>query len=186
MLKMHTKKPISRCKRGSTAIEFAILAPILIMMLVGVIEFGLVFTASVLLQGAVGTVSRMGKTGFVPPGQTQDAYIRSQISALTGGYLDASKLTIQMEWYRGIDSVGQPEPCYVAVCTSASPPGTYDDVNGNGQWDADQGSPGLGTGGNAVLYTVSYPWPLEGLIASIVNKKTLTISAVAVVQNEAY
>lgn len=181
-----TRKALSRCRKGSIALEFAILAPVLLMMLIGIIEFGLVFTASVLLQGAVGTVSRMGKTGFVPAGMSQDAYLRGQISNLTGGFLDSSKLNVQMEWYRGIDSVGQPEPCYIAQCTSTSPPGTYDDVNGNGQWDADQGSPGLGKSGNAVLYTVTYPWPLEGLIARIVGKRNLTISAVAVVQNEAY
>ena len=79
---------------GTTAIEFALVAPILLLLILGVIEFSLIMTVNSVLEGAVLAAAREGSTGYVPPGQTQDQYITSLIKARVAGLLDTSRLII--------------------------------------------------------------------------------------------
>src|SRR5690606_32071705 len=48
---------------GATALEFAIIAPVLFLLLFGIIEFSLMMFASSVIEGATAHISRMSKTG---------------------------------------------------------------------------------------------------------------------------
>jgi hypothetical protein len=65
---------------------------------------------------------------------------------------------------------------------------TYTDVNGNGNWDPDEGSSGSGNAGDVVVYTVSYPWTITTpIMSSLIGANgTYAITAHAVVKNEPY
>ncbi|MCE2926711.1 MAG: pilus assembly protein [Rickettsiales bacterium] len=185
-----TSRPLSIkvCKSGASIIEFAIVAPVLMLFLVGFIELGLMYFTSTVLEGATNVSSRVGKTGFAPTGTSREDYIRSEVERLSGGYLTPDMIQIEALSYNAFSAVGQPEPC----TTFVDPPpciNGFTDVNGNGQWDADQGSAGPGGMGQIVLYKVSYPWPIfTPLMANIIggNSGTYTISAIATVKNERF
>lgn len=81
-------------EKGNTAIEFAIVAPVMLLLVFGIIEFSFVMATSAILEGAILTAAREGSTGYVPSGQTQDAYIASVVKARVGGFLDPNKLII--------------------------------------------------------------------------------------------
>jgi Flp pilus assembly protein TadG len=58
-------------ERGAVAVEFALIFPVLILILVGIIEYGAVFNAQLLVQGAAREGAReMALTGSVAQAQS--------------------------------------------------------------------------------------------------------------------
>jgi Flp pilus assembly protein TadG len=177
------------CQHGAAALEFAFALPILIVIMCGTLDLGMLLFADVLIEGAVRDTSRLGITGYAPTGEDRDTLILDALKKDTLGLIDISKATITHKVYDTFADVGQPEPY-----DDANGNGQYDlgedytDVNGNGQWDADMGVAGLGGSGDIVLYTVTYPWtswthlidPLFG------SDGTITLKASTVVRNEPY
>ena len=171
---------------GNTIIEFAVIAPILFLMLSGIIELGLILFTTSAMEGATNVGSRIGKTNFYTG--TREDYIRNQIISLTGGFLNTSSLTISILSYNSFANIGQPEPCLIPA--TAPCPGiagvNFTDINGNGTWDQDQGSATAGGSGSVVLYRTSYPWRLfTPIMAGLLGTNGIyTITAVAAVRNE--
>jgi Flp pilus assembly protein TadG len=187
-----TGRRLAACGRdeaGATAVEFALVGPVLFLLLMGCIELGIVYAANMLLKHSVYTAARSGRTGFVPAKTTQTAAIRTIVQNEAGILMDASKLTIEAKSYTGFDTLGKPEPFVDKNKNGKRDEGeTFTDVNGNGKYDTDQGATGYGGTNEVVLYTVTYPWtfftPLLGRIMA--PNGALTLSATAVVQNEPY
>lgn len=173
--------------RGSAALEFALGAPILVVMLSGIVETGMVMFTSTLLEGALRDASRYGITG-----QEADPNVRLQniidiIAERTIGLVDVSKAKISVEVYPGFGDVGKGEDFVDGNGNGTYDPGeTYTDTNGNGQWDADMGTAGPGGAGDIVLYRIDYDWPLLTPIASTFmgNGGVIPLSASIVVRNE--
>lgn len=61
MLKLLWK--LKKDREGATAIEFAIVAPVLFLFMFGTIEYGLIMFASSVLEGATVNAARLAKTG---------------------------------------------------------------------------------------------------------------------------
>ena len=57
---------LARCNEGVTAIEFALLAPVLLLLVMGIIEFSVIMFVSVMLEGSTDMTARLGSTGYVP------------------------------------------------------------------------------------------------------------------------
>jgi Flp pilus assembly protein TadG len=177
-------------REGTAIIEFAIVAPMLFLLLIGIIEVGLIFFTTIVLEGATNIGSRIGRTGYTPTGMTREDYIRSQIVSFSGGYLDPADLQIDMLAYQGFNNINQPEPCHIAVCTEQTTnPSEFDDINGNGHWDPDQGIAGAGNGRAIVLYRVNYDWPIftpmmRGVLGD--PNGNFPIGAIATVRNESF
>lgn len=176
-------------RRGATAVEFAIVAPLLFTLLLGIVEMGLCFTADMVLQNATKMAARTGRTGYVDDASTRDATVRKVVREQANVLLDDTKLSFNSKAYGSPDKIGAPEPFVDANSNGKRDDGeSYTDVNGNGKWDKDSGVDGYGGASQIVVYTVSYPWsfftPLIGELIS--SNGTLTLSATAVVQNEPY
>lgn len=175
---------------GSGATEFAILAPILCLFLIGILEVGLLLFGTVALEGAVREASRFGLTGYAPAGVSRETALRQVVERHSYGLIESDQLTISYLVYQAFDQVGQPEP----FTDSAPGNGQYDpgetfvDVNGNGHWDADMGVAGIGGPGDVVLYTLQYDWPLmTGLLAAFIGHDgRVPIRASIAVRNEPY
>lgn len=179
---------IKDCNSGATIVEFALVAPVFFLAFMGLIELGLMFFTYSVLEGAVAHGARVGLTGFsVGDRQT---YIISEIERLSGGFLDRSRLDIDILAYNSFDNIGEPEPCIsppTPPC-SGSPGINFTDVNGNGIWDDDQGKAGAGNAGNIVLYEINYAWRLfTPMMDSIIGDGSgnYMITTVATVKNEA-
>jgi Flp pilus assembly pilin Flp len=179
----------SRKCEGATAVEYALILPILLMFIVGIIEFNVLMYASAVLEGATSVAARSGKTGYTAAGVSQQTYIYNLVKTKVSGILDPTQLQISSKSYANFTAVGKPEPC---ISPPASPcTGTagvnFVDVNHNGVWDADQGAAGLGSAGDIVVYTITYPWYLMTPIVSpfFANGK-VTLTSSAIVKNEPY
>ncbi len=148
-------------REGATAVEFALVAPVFFLLIIGMIELSLLMMADAILQSAVGDAARTGITGSSPAGSSRTDAIQAAIAGLTGGILDPDRIELDVLVYPSFDSIGKPEPF-----TDQNGNGTYDagepftDTNGNGHWDADMGAAGLGGPGDIVLYRARYDWRL--------------------------
>jgi Flp pilus assembly protein TadG len=174
---------------GVVAIEFAIILPVLIYMMFGVIETGIVYAADILLKNATYDAARTGRTGFIADGSTQDETVKRKILSQAGILMDPAKITITSMSYKDFGNLKKPEPFTDKNGNGKRDDGeNYTDVNGNGKYDTDQGASGYGGAAQVVVYTATYPWrfhtPFIGKLVS--DTGTIELSATAVVQNEPY
>lgn len=146
---------------GSAAVEFALLAPLLFLLMVGIVELGLVMFASSVLENAATTASRVGLTGNDGKGnfgdsKAREAAVRQEVMRFAHGIIDPNKVKFDPQVHN-----------------------KYTNVNG-------KGSEGLGSGNQAVIYDVTYEWkffsPLIG--AFFKPRGVYTISSSVIVKNE--
>lgn len=174
---------------GTAALEFAISAPFMIMLVVGIMEIAMMSFSSALVEGAVRNASRFGITGLeVDGGVSRETAIIQQIQSDTLGMIEVDGSNIQTLVYPSFEDIGLPEP----FTDDAPSNGIYDegetfnDINGNGQWDPDMGQAGAGGPGDVVVYRVSYEWPLMlGMLAEIFGS-SIDMGASIAVRNEPY
>jgi hypothetical protein len=174
--------------RGVTAIEFAMIAPVLILLTLGTVDVGYTLTVKRLLEASAREASRFGITGSVPDDQTREAEIRDIVERTLIAPDVAQRLTVTVRAYKSFDNIGQPEPFDDTNANGVRDPGEpYTDVNGNGSWDSDMGVPAAGGSGDVVVYTLTYPQPvLVPFMARIYGNDTITHRARAVVRNEPF
>ncbi len=191
---------IARCKRfanredGSMAVEFAVISPVLFLLIMGLVEVGLILSAQNILESATYLASRAGRTGYVANNKTQEETIRETLEERASLLFDSQRLSINSlnmtnSAYSDYSNIGEPEPWVDANGNGAWDYGeNFTDVNGNGAWDDDQGRSGAGTSGQVVVYTVTYPWRLfTPLIGYVIGENGIVnLSARAVVKNEPY
>ncbi|HEX7007115.1 MAG TPA: TadE/TadG family type IV pilus assembly protein [Alphaproteobacteria bacterium] len=177
---------LRREEDGSEAIEFALIFPGFLLILVGAIEFAVVTFIGAILESAMADASRFGITGGAPSGMTREEYVLQIVADRTYGLVDLDKAKLETLVYPSFGDIGKPEPFIDENDNDAYDLGEdFTDVNGNGQWDPDMGAVGLGGPGEVVLYRITYTWGmltpvLEPIIGSI------TQSASTAVRNEPY
>ena len=146
-------------RSGTMIIEFALIAPVLIAMMMVVIEFGLMYTAQGILDGAALRASRVGSTGYTPTGETREAYIRRYIGEQAFGLLKPDKIVIAAKAYGDFGSIGK----------------------------SGSGTTGFGSSGQVVDYQLTYPWTgITPVIGQMVTSRKITLSAHMAVRNEAW
>lgn len=148
-----------RARGGGAAVDFAIIAPVFFLLVIGTLEFAMLMVGETLLQSAVTDASRFGLTGRTFVGQTREEVIADIVESRTYGLIDTERLEFDTLVYPSFDSVGRAE-----TFTDRNGNGAWDagepftDINGNGQWDEDMGAAGLGGPDDVVLYRVRYDW----------------------------
>ena len=150
--------------RGASTVEFALVGPLLVSLLIGMAEFARVTVTQVLLEGAARDASRYGITGSVVAGQPpiteaqREVQITAVVAKETAGLVDMSKLSITMMAYADFSDVGQ------------SP-----------------GQSGAGTADQVVVYTLTYDQPLiTNLFAGVLHRASFHHVATVVVRNEPF
>ncbi len=147
-------------RRGVTAIEFGLIAPVLMLMLMGLMDLGYNMWTRELLDGAIQKAARDSTL------EGADKKVLSIDDRVKRAVLDiAPSATFDFERtaYPSFSAAGKPEDFTDGNgnnrCDNNEP---YEDVNENGRWDADQGRSGsLGSSRDVVVYkvTVTYPRP---------------------------
>ena len=157
MSRLRASWRLVRDTRGAAAVQFAVLAPALLLMVIGSFEVAMLLFVSGTMESAVLAASRYGVTGFTEDGVSREQRIRDIILERTLGFVDMDHTRIRTLVYSSFDQIGQPEPF-----TDENGNGVHDggepfnDVNGNGSWDDDMGVAGLGGPGDIVLYDIEY------------------------------
>ncbi|MBE0531077.1 MAG: pilus assembly protein [Rhodospirillales bacterium] len=171
---------------GATAVEFAFTFPMIAMLVVAIMEFGMIMFVGVLMESGLRDASRYGITGYVESGLTRMERIVQIVGEHTLGLVDMAKVDFDVLVYPGFGDVGGEE------FVDGNGNGTYDagetftDKNANGVWDSDIGVPGPGDAGDVVVYRIRYDWPLMTPFAAtfIGSDPTFPIRASVAVRNE--
>jgi Flp pilus assembly protein TadG len=146
-----------RDRRAVTAVEFAIVAPVLCLFLVCAFDIGHTLYMRAALQGIVQKASRDSalETGLDTTQQTAiDNLVTSQVHELQR----EAVVNIKRRFYRNFTeaSAKSPEPFTDTNgngrCDAGEP---YEDKNLNTVWDPDGGDQGAGGAKDAVIYTVT-------------------------------
>jgi Flp pilus assembly protein TadG len=174
---------LARDEAGAAIVEFALIAPVLVMTLFGLFDLGHGMYTKSLLQGAIEKASRDSTIEGATTGAL-DARVTVIVSRIAPG----SSITFNRESYTSFTSVGQPEDFVDTNSNSVCDAGeTFEDANGNGTWDANQGRTGNGGARDAVLYTVTVHYPRILPIGRLIGQPdTSTMSAITVLRNQPY
>lgn len=180
---------LARARGGSATVEFALGALPLVLTIMAVMEFSAVLFTQTVLEGAVRDASRFGVTGGDPTGSGRAARILEIVSDRSLGLVSLGPSAVTMKVYQSYADIGQPEPFVdQAPLNGRYDPGEmFGDRNGNGVWDDDMGTPGVGGPGEIAVYTIRADWPLlTGLLAPFFGRDRLQLTASMVVRNEPY
>ena len=179
-------------ERGVTILEFGLIAPSLLIMLMGALDWGHTLYMEGVLQGAVQKAGRDG-TLQTSAGTSDDAryaidtVVRNQLKTLN----KSATITITLRFYRTFtDAAAQAAETFTdtnhdGICDNGEP---FDDRNNNGVRDTD-GADSVDHAGadDNVVYTVtvSYPrmFPIDKLIG---GSGTTTLTATTVLSNQPY
>jgi Flp pilus assembly protein TadG len=194
---------ISRRVEGHAILEFAIVLPVMLLLIMGIVEYSLIMFASAVLEGATNYAARVGQTGYYISSSTgaacaptatqvandtqiqlQSLYIVCIAGTRVTGLFDTTQLSLTATDYSGFSSSNTPtftscsnSPSATAITT---PPSCSSLQN-------------FGSAGDVVVYTLSYPWHIiTPLLQPFLctdctnNPGVFTISSSAVVKNEPY
>ncbi len=180
-----TLQALTRSNDGATVVEFALISPTLALVLMGLFDMGYTVYANTMLQGALQRAARASTVeGAVMLVGSIDDMIRQEVVEVVP---DAT-LTFSRKAYANFSDVGVAEDFTDANTNGVCDDGeAYEDANGNGTWDQDRGTAGLGGARDAVLYTVSMRYSRKFPMASLIGlPETVTNTASTVLRNQPY
>ena len=190
-------KRLIQDKAGAAAVEFALIAPAFLVLIMGGMEASHSIYMKSILEGAVQKAARDAslETGTMVASRTAiDAKVSAQVTQLFNG----ATPTISRRYYRSFEkaAAAQAEPFTDTPATSlipGQPNGncdngeSYTDNNNNSSWDADGADSGQGGPEDKVIYTVTMTYPrLFGVSGLIGLSSQQTISAKTIVGNQPY
>lgn len=179
------------CRRlgdaGQAMVEFALIAPALLGLLCGILEFSGILFAQTLLEGGARQASRFGITGASTAEVTRQDMILQIIDDNAYGIIDTDHIDMETLIYESFGDVGQPEPFTDANDNGEFDEGEeFDDINGNSTWDEDMGTAGLGGPGDVVVYRLRYDWPIMIPLFEPFFGETVALDANVAVRNEPF
>ena len=159
-------KPLLRCllrrmrngsllrdKRGVSAVEFGMPAPILFLVVFGSLQVAQGYYVRTVLTGSINAAARKSS---LQSGQTNSTTLDTLVAQSIKYVMPTANITFTRKNYADFTSVGKPEDF-----TDSNANGVYDnkecfvDMNGNNTWDSDMGKTGLGGANDIVVYTVT-------------------------------
>ena len=174
-------------RRGVTAVEFAIIAAPLSLMILGGIDLAYQGYVTTALQG---TTYSAGRSASLENATVSgiETYVRNELGSIASG----PDVVIEAASFENYGSIGKPE----RITTDVDQDGQYDagdgdcftDDNANNNYDsASQGRQGLGSAEDVVRYRVRLTYPrLTPLAARIGMADPLTIERTTFIRNEPY
>lgn len=185
MIRAKPLYPIGGDEAGSAAVEFALISPALVLVLMGLFDMGYTLYAGVMLQGAIQQAAR---TSTVEGAGTALTSIDDDVESQIRRVVPNAEIEFTRKAYSNFSDVALPEDFTDTnangLCDADEP---FEDANGSGTWDRDRGADGLGGARDAVLYTVSMtyrrPFPMASLIGLSEN---VSAKASTVLRNQPY
>lgn len=181
-----------RDTRGATMIEFGLIATVLMLLVVGIVEFGLLLFTQMQLEGIMGNVSRTTIIGDNPGFPDRVSYMQARMRDQAANMINGDAMILSVEpTQAGIGrSFVEPELCLSSPPTlgPTCPNGTpFEDRNNNGVYDAGTLRSDVGKSGELVQFNVSLPWRFfTPLISAFFPNNTYIIRTSVVVQNEPF
>lgn len=179
-------KRLARNNKGATLVEFAIIAPTFMLLLMGAFDLGYSIFLRATLSGVVLDAARSSTLETATSAQNAiDASVTSRIRTLNASanvgfdrknYFDFTDVKRSEIITNDINGDG--------VC---DPGESFQDENGNLTWDADVGQTGIGGPQDVVLYTVTVSYKrLFPLYKFIGASQNATMSYSTILRNQPY
>ena len=184
MLNQHIKA-VRDDQSGATLVEFAMLTPVLLTLLLGLFDMGFNLYTKTQMEGAIQEAARESTIEGAASRQTAiDKTVTDAVRMISPG----ATVTFNRRAFKNFSDVSRPED-YTDVngdntCNDGEP---YEDANGNGSWDTDSGVIGFGGARDAVLLTVTVSFPRAlpvGKLIGMSDKQVLNTQTV--LRNQPY
>lgn len=189
LLRWMRRASLAGDSRGVTIVEFAIVAPVLLFMLVGMFDIGHTLYVTSVLQGVVQKAGRDSSLENGVNAATQEAVdtiVKSQVMKLN----NSAKIDITRRFYKSFDaaSAARPEDFTDVnldhICNDGEP---FEDANDNNIWDKDGAADGQGGAKDSVVYSVHVSYPRLFPLDKFMNvPETVNITARTIMNNQPY
>ncbi|NLR72518.1 pilus assembly protein [Novosphingobium sp. ERN07] len=138
-------------RRGVTTIEFAIVAPVFLMMVIGCLDVGQMVYAKGVLDGAVEKAARDSslETGDIG---LADSRVENVIKKVLPGATVSSTRKSYFDFVNANKGEKLNDTNGDGECSTGE---SYTDSNGNQRWDEDLGKDGNGGANDVIVYTVT-------------------------------
>lgn len=172
-------------RRGVAATEFAILVPVMLALMMGLMELGYQAYVQAVLTGAVQKAGRDGGIQGATP-MSIDTKVLDRVKAVAWNASFSSGFPTRLN-YSNFSAIA-PEPFVDANASGVRDPGEcFTDVNGNGRWDDDAGRSGQGGANDVTVYTAEITYTrLFPVTRWFGWPGTATLSASTTLMNQPY
>lgn len=143
--------------RGATIIEFALILPVLSILLMGTFDLGYRSYVTSIVQGSLHEASRMATVGNVPM-TTIETHVRNRLKDFSRN----STIDIRTDSYSDFNGVAVAEPLTTDLGTANvydQATDCYRDINGSGKFSRDMGRGGMGGAEDVVRFQVTMTYP---------------------------
>ena len=187
-------KRLRRANEGATAVEFALIAMPLSVLLLGGLDLGHQVWTRSQLQGALLDSARRAAVedpAFTASGSNLEERIRNTVKAQVDPIAPNGSYTITISNFYEFSGIGNPEK----IVTDKNGNGEYDDsdgdcfedLNDNGSYDLDAGRSGVGGANDVVFYEATVEVPRLLPMTSLLGwSDKMSLSASAAIRNQPY
>ncbi|AMO71570.1 TadE/TadG family type IV pilus assembly protein [Sphingorhabdus sp. M41] len=181
-------RALKRDDVGAALVEFALVAPVLILLIMGMLDIGHRIYATAILQGSI---QKAARDASLDDGAANASAIDDRVKTLMLPVIQEepiSNFDFERRNYSDFSDIAKPEDFTDTnndgECNDGEP---YDDLNGNDSWDADRGAAGQGNAKDAVLYTVTVTYPRLFPMAEMIGlPQDEVIEASTVLRNQPF
>lgn len=171
--------------KGTTIIEFAMIAPAFLLLIMAVSDLGYRAFIHSTLQGAV---QKAARDGTLENGASATSSIDARVRNLVSPIVANGVWTFDRKNYESFTRAGAQEKFTDSDADNIrDATECFEDANANGVWDADSGVSGQGGAKDITQYNVKieFPriFPLYGMLGWSANQ---TVSATTVIRNQPY
>ena len=176
---------LARDTAGTSLVEFALVAPTLLLVIMGIFDISYNIYTATQLQGAV---QKAARDSTLEDGSVNMAAIDARVTAAVRDLSSTATVSFDRKSYTNFSNVAQPEDWTDSdgngICDDGE---AFEDVNANGTWDADMGSSGLGGARDAVLYEVDVTYTRVFPVSKILGQSPeFSTTARTVLRNQPY
>jgi Flp pilus assembly protein TadG len=178
-------KRVGTERRGVTAVEFALVTPVLLIILMGGMDISRSAYVSSVLYGAV---QKAGRDTSLETGGSASTTIDDKIREVVQPLATNGVLTVSRKSHQSFKRARRAETFTDGNANNVRDAlECFEDTNGNGIWDAVGGKAGLGGADDIVVYTATFTYPrtfpMAGLIGLNPNQ---VLTATTILRNQPY
>ncbi|WP_137679299.1 TadE/TadG family type IV pilus assembly protein [Aurantiacibacter suaedae] len=182
---MRSPLSLGRNENGAALVEFALIAPVLVAMLLGLFEIGYNMYTQAQLQG---TIQRAARDSSIENAGKGKAAIDERVERAVKLIAPRADVDFSRKSYATFSDVAQAEDFTDVdgngICDNGE---QFEDANGNGVWDEDRGKEGLGGARDVVLYKVTVGYPRAFGISKLFGfSDRVEFEASSVLRNQPY
>lgn len=181
---------LRRDQRGATVVEFAMVAPVMGLILLGAFDVAHTLWTRAALQGIVQKTGRDFTLESSATAQAQQDALDNKVRAQAQALANNATIGMTRRYYRTFSAAAAAQAetwtdtNANGRCDAGEP---YQDANRNSAWDSDGADAGLGGAKDAVVYTVTMTYPRMFPIYKMVGGSTTTqLTATTVLRNQPY